>query len=145
MKHKKYLCGIAEYYRNGHYDQWLKILGIKVFGKSLKAGSPRINFLGLRIRISASARVKRAVKDAQRALNRSYSEIYILFNNSGETSLMLASIREQLHGRDDILFIGTKGYHMQLLDHFLPDTAQLFIPELWSIHLEENIPQKFQV
>lgn len=146
MSNKKILFGLIERHRYSHYDQCLKILGITIFKKYYNNGFPYIRIFGLKFKIDPVTRIKYSINKILNNSNHDINDIFVLFNNSGETSLFLATVRDYFQSKkDNLLIVATRQYHLQLLEIFLPEIPKVFIPELNSVHLDKNVPDHITI
>lgn len=74
--------------------------------------------------------------------NIKYDHVYLLSARSGETFLVLGMIKHILkkHNCRQPLFVGTLGYHKEILDLFIPNANYLFYPQLiWPMLLWDRL------
>ena len=64
--------------------------------------------------------------------------IWVLSNQSGETSLLLVTIKEDRAVLNNTIFIATKPYHVQLIEIFLPGAKYFYMPEYFGLHLKKD-------
>ena len=133
-----------KYCRFHHYDLSFSIFNIPVYRKYDRNGFPQVEVLGMRWKISAARRVKRAAKDVRNQFHHRFSKAIVLSNHSGETTLLLAKIAEQLRKQSDTLLIVTRFYHIQFMEIYAPNVPFYFCPELVTVHMDPKVKRSYE-
>ena len=127
-----------KYIRVNHYNSSVYFFNIPIFRKYEISGFPYIEILGVRKRISADRRVKRAIRDARNLLGRNFRKAIVLSSHSGETSLLLSKIAEQICSEKNTFFILTRPYHIQFLKLYTPNVRYVYCPELLTVPMSSK-------
>ena len=95
-------------------------LGIPIYQVSFATGVPKGIFLGIfKFNLSPRVILKKMLYSLKcKGELNGIDRVIFLFNNSGETSLLLSSLNEEVSLKDRTLLVPTAPYHLQIMEMF---------------------------
>lgn len=122
----------------------VQFLGTTVYERRFRYPKYIEKFFFIRKKMTIEQVLNIVHRQLSKKLKKHYKKIYIISNNSGETSLMLASIKNNID-YENSLIIYTKYYHEQLLSHYIPDVNSVFVPDIVGIHQHNNCKKEYTI
>lgn len=122
----------------------VQFLGTTVYERRFRYPKYIEKFFFIRKKMTIEQVLNIVHRQLSKKLKKHYKKIYIISNNSGETSLMLASIKNNID-YENSLIIYTKHYHEQLLSHYIPDVNSVFVPDIVGIHQHNNCKKEYTI
>lgn len=133
---KKYLFGLIKYTRltTDGFSYCFRAFGLPIVSRQFDRGLPVVHILFFKFRLNSAQRTQRLLKDI--AKQGQYDNVFVLFNNLGETRLFLECFRSEIPCNS--IFVYTKPYHRELLDMIIPQVKSMFYPEYFSVHFQSD-------
>lgn len=115
----------------------IKLLGISIFKDISTPIRSRFSILGLKFYLPPNLEIFLCLKRLKKnGLLDGISNIIFLFNHTGESSFIISSVNQQTDKRiKQTLFVGTRGFHKELVDIYCPKAKFTSDPKILYSHL----------
>lgn len=141
-KKKKYLFGLIRYESWGEWNFIVRFLGMRIYQRWIKDSQFVTKILWHKNILSTKRRINKIHRNIKNEF-KNIKEVFILFNNTGETFLYLNAMANEFKKRSDIAIVYTRNYHIQLLEHILGKGKYLFEKDLNSAHVNKDCNKEY--